>query len=294
MIGIHYNLSFNKTEYAKGWKSLDTLSMMEIQKAIITNVWSPIIFKDGYRNKSNFLKSDFLALDIDDGLPLSHAEDVFEKYTYIIGLTKSHQKEKMSGKSMKPKCDRFRIVIPWHRRIENLDEYEYNMDLITQKIPADRQAKDGARFFFPCKEIYYINYGSCYPVADVYQSDWFERSRLRAQESIEQSNRDLMKFKELGILPKFITDFKYYGKVVKESRQYTCWFASIKLLQFGWKGEDIYNYLSTANFDRNDFKLSEISQAITSAINTLKRTSHDRPTETKPSARIFTDTKAIR
>lgn len=123
------------------------------------------------RNTSNFLKAQYLALDFDDGRwMLSDAETWCKGLgvSAIIGTSKSHLKEKVkpSGK-IEPAMHRFRIVIPFSAPIESYAVYRAVMEHIFKDIPTDQSCKDGARFFWPCKEIYTCIKGDTFPIPEV-------------------------------------------------------------------------------------------------------------------------------
>ena len=74
---------------------MKTSIVRDLYSIIESHVWSPIIWKDGYRAKKNFTSARLLVLDFDDGnLTLEQAIEKFEPYIHIIGTTKSHQIEK--------------------------------------------------------------------------------------------------------------------------------------------------------------------------------------------------------
>lgn len=104
-------------------------------------------FKDGYRNKENYLnRSNVLILDIDDGVSIEEAKEIFKDYMNIIATTKSHQKEKNGIV-----CDRFRVIIPTSSEVTlNKDEYSLMMEEVYKKYPfVDTVCKDASRFYFP-------------------------------------------------------------------------------------------------------------------------------------------------
>lgn len=116
-------------------------------------------FKDGYRKADNYLnKSNVLILDIDDGVSIIEAKEIFKKYMNIIATTKSHQKDKNGIK-----CDRFRVIIPTQTDI-TLDKKEYSkmMEEVYKDFPfVDKVCKDASRFYFPSKDsIVTFNNGS--------------------------------------------------------------------------------------------------------------------------------------
>lgn len=122
-----------------------------LKRLVLNETWSPIIYHQNYRCKSNFKFADFLGVDIDDGMPIAEAADLIKSWecAAIIGTTKSHQKEKNGTV-----CDRYRIVFPMFSRCESIDEFEFNTALYVKVFGGDTNAKDGARLFFQCYEIY--------------------------------------------------------------------------------------------------------------------------------------------
>lgn len=127
-----------------------------IPRFINKRAWSPVVFKDGRRKKSNFLSSSLIALDFDSGeWTLDDAKNfVIERdFMAIVATTKSH----MVVKDGKPACPRFRLIIA-AETTESLDDYEWTMQQYMIDTPADKACKDGARFFFPCKTLYWEKY----------------------------------------------------------------------------------------------------------------------------------------
>lgn len=124
--------------------------------------WSPIIFTHKKRSKETFKSCSLLVFDIDNDpgsaqLGLRPAQDKFGKYTHIIGTTRSH----LMDKGKKGVAERFRLVLFFDRPITTLHEYEaawkyFKIELGLDGI-VDESGKDGARFFYPCKEIYSLN-----------------------------------------------------------------------------------------------------------------------------------------
>ena len=150
MISIHQLTTKKACGYAKGFSIYPWPDLELIAEQIVSNVWSPCIWRGGNRRKANFIECHMLALDFDDGKPsLAQAVEKYKHYQHIIATTKSHQK----AKDDKPACDRFRLIVPFKEPITNISVYEYNMAVITHKTGADKSAKDGGRFFWPCVDI---------------------------------------------------------------------------------------------------------------------------------------------
>jgi hypothetical protein len=207
-----------------------------LTKIITTRTWSPIVFKDGYRTKKNFLESQIVALDFDDGRwTLQDAEGFAQDYNfcYIIGLTKSHQKEKVSKTSgeIKPPCDRFRLIILANEPTTSRDDYEYTMHQLMQTIPCDRSCKDGARYFFPCSEVYRTNF-------DGGAIAWWKAPpKVQVDE-----DRKAKWHQENGTIPSWVV------KAVKEgssTRHKTCYSIGAELSKIGYTDDEIVEYILT-------------------------------------------------
>jgi len=131
--------------FAGGWAPMK----MGIKEAILRFVWSPIVWKDGYRKSDNFSHADYCVLDFDDGLRLTDAiERTFCDMNFLIGTTKSHGIEKQGLIA-----DRYRVIIPFTRRITDLNEFCSTMRHYVKFFDSDNTCIDAARFYFPCKTI---------------------------------------------------------------------------------------------------------------------------------------------
>jgi hypothetical protein len=135
--------------FHQGFETAD-VSIDRMAKCIVNYAWSPAVWKDGVRGKHNFLRADWYALDFDSGdLLLEDACNLWCDMVHIIGTTKSHQINK--GGLI---ADRFRVVVKLEKTITSLNHYEYFMgEILKRVLEADKACLDGARYFWPCKEI---------------------------------------------------------------------------------------------------------------------------------------------
>lgn len=158
-----YSFSFHAAQptkharfFAKGWEATFTDQM----EFYITNMcWSPCVWEKGIRLKQNFLGTELLVLDIDKDWRIEDAIDYVKQAEAwcLIGTTKSHTDEQ----------HRFRLIMRWRKRITDVSLYEHNLDRFIATTPADRACRDGARFFYPCREIVYAQDGLSIPVLDI-------------------------------------------------------------------------------------------------------------------------------
>lgn len=151
---ISFNpLSINNTAYISSkepFTILRTNGKLAIAYVMQRYIWSPIVWKDGLRKRVNFLHADYCALDFDS--PEIAMQDVIRMFVdvpHIIGPTRNHRKPKKNQVA----CDRFRVLLPFERRITDLDEYEYNMGLYIKKYGSDESCNDGARIYWQCQSI---------------------------------------------------------------------------------------------------------------------------------------------
>lgn len=163
--------------YTRGFKTADTNAPEAIANGIKGLVWSPCIWLQGNRSEHNFEYADWCVLDFDNGeLTLNEAVNNFCDMIHVIGTTKSHQKPKKGG----PPTDRFRVMLKFDERVDNLRLYRWNMWKLTTVYPADPACKDGARFFYPCTEIVSASADGYTQEINTDLPDTFDRPPVRA------------------------------------------------------------------------------------------------------------------
>jgi hypothetical protein len=225
---------------------------------ILQRTWSPIVFKDNYRAKKNFLYSDFVGFDIDnvEGEPylIKQAIRDFCDCELIIATTRSHQKEKVSGDSVSPPTDRYRMIMRWAQRIEDVGLFEYNVKKILDANPAfDKSAKDGARLFFPSKEIVFSQ---------------FEGERLEVldlpPESAVVGVSDVIL--PVATLAPHVEAFLQKGIVFGGSRNMSVYTATCELLRAQVKPQEILSIIKKSPFEKRGFTESELKRTVKNAI----------------------------
>ena len=118
--------------------------------------YSPFLFKDGTKKSENWNNENqnILILDIDDGLTIDKAKEIFKGFKYFICTTKSHQKEKKGLV-----CDRFRIILPIINNPIGDDYFYYmrNLEKMFSFIDVQVNTKTGAFLGFAKCEYWYNN-----------------------------------------------------------------------------------------------------------------------------------------
>jgi len=168
--------------FTYGWHTFETRSSKVFSDFITSAVWSPCIFRDGHRRIDSFVEARLLVLDFDHpGYTLAQAREEWCDTIHWIGTTKNHNREKNGIV-----CDRFRIVVPFARSITNVDEYNYNYQLIAKQYDAaDQCTKDGARLFFPCQEVVSVcTDGFAQPVIDLPQEIIDNKQNMEARKQL--------------------------------------------------------------------------------------------------------------
>jgi hypothetical protein len=111
----------------------------ELMEVITKYAWSPMVFET-YRRESDFIKTDLIAFDIDEGMTIDEAEQVVES----LGLAALC----MPSTSHSEKHHKFRLIFPLSRAIHNIDEYKETYMKLAEHFPVDPQCKDACRFYF--------------------------------------------------------------------------------------------------------------------------------------------------
>ena len=106
-------------------------------------------FNRGYITDDNYLQEQNLfIIDVDDGLAIAEAKELFSDWTYLITTTKNHQKAKNGTGEI---CDRFRIILPtvstFHLE-SSVYRAMYTNLLDTLNISYDSSCKNASRWYY--------------------------------------------------------------------------------------------------------------------------------------------------
>jgi hypothetical protein len=151
---VQISIGTDKNEM-KNFKVLQVKNSEELAKVITETNYSLGIFKDGLRNKANFISTEAIGLDFDAGYTLEQAKTDFAEYSHIIAPSKSHRVEKNGLVS-----DRFRVILFLKTPITDVNVFESTWHSLFEKWPqADKACKDASRFFYPSQSIEAIRKG---------------------------------------------------------------------------------------------------------------------------------------
>lgn len=115
--------------------------------------WAPGTFEGDRRSLANFKSADLMVLDIDDGMPVEKAKEVFSGYEHIILLSRNHQKEKNGVIT-----DRYRVITRLNETITTKEDYKATWRKVFESFPfIDPACSDASRFFYPTPKVYSMN-----------------------------------------------------------------------------------------------------------------------------------------
>lgn len=169
-------LSVSEHDITKGYKSW-VVPFSRVGEVTAKYNYSAATFKNGYRDGDHVAAlGSVMIYDFDDGvITIDEVADFLlnNKISAIIATSKSHQKEKNG----KPPCDRFRLFVPFDRRIkinhsDYSDFYMYMAKFLRIDDKIDVACKDRSRFYYPnhSQVVRYLNTGM------VLDADVFERN----------------------------------------------------------------------------------------------------------------------
>lgn len=122
------------------FKVFDSDQLIDI---VCNYAWSPSVF-NGFRSQANFKGTDFMVLDIDDGMTIDDALDKVEELdiTCLCMPSTSHTED----------SHRFRLIFPLVKRISDKFSFSATMEKLSESFPVDPQTiGDTARMYFGCK-----------------------------------------------------------------------------------------------------------------------------------------------
>lgn len=134
-----------ESKKASQCSTVDFMNDDQLADFVCTYAWSPFIFRDNKRLAANFLSTDLLVYDIDDGMTIDKATEIVEqqKLCALILPSTSHT----------PEHHKFRIILPLARTITSPEIYQETWRKHSDIFGVvDEQCKDTARFFFSCRD----------------------------------------------------------------------------------------------------------------------------------------------
>lgn len=136
---INKNDRDDKLAFSEGWEDFET-TIEELAGAISKGFAFCAQMKGGKRKATNFVQCGFLAVDVDDGLPLDQIEnvDIVKSSGTMTYTTASHTDD----------AHRYRIVFALQEAITDRDEYSAALRSLALRVNGDKAATDPARIFY--------------------------------------------------------------------------------------------------------------------------------------------------
>lgn len=249
MISYH-NRAKGPTNNPYGFVPYNYKSVAELWNIMGAYTWSPTIFKDNYRKRSNFLFADVVGFDFDEGYTIEQCLADFEGFQIMIGTTKSHQLRKND----KPPCDRFRIVLPLERRVTDAAEFEHTVKWAAKIIEhSDKNCHEPARQFYPCKDFVCFHKGDAIPIQPAPPPEVIKRAAEIAE--YRQQNEPI---------PAHVENFLDRGIPFGGSRNKSLYVSGLYLISKGFTLHQIEQRLRSAPFDRSEFHEREFISCLNS------------------------------
>lgn len=176
-IALKGNVIDNYKKSKHGWRNKDV--EFDNLKNVLSNStiqFSPYGFRNGVKTYDNWNndKQDMLVFDIDEDMSIAKCQSMFSKYKYLIGTTKSHQKEKKGVI-----CDRYRLCIPAINIPNSPDIYFRMLSLLVPTNDAQTETRTGA-FLGNDDAIIIYNDGK---LLDCHKASLFAEEQIRLEES---------------------------------------------------------------------------------------------------------------
>jgi hypothetical protein len=246
--------------------NLSTDKLSDIAKISISQVWSPCIWNNGYRQMRRFIGCDIGVLDFDSGRPT--ILDVMKSLDvqYVLITTKSHQREKKSASRVIPPCDRYRLIFPLVNQM-NIEpaRYKWQMVWLHRKYPgADRSCIDPARFYWPGVEI--VNVCDTGKILNLPQSPSEKQLQENLQKAINYERAQI----DSGIIPPWLASFLEYGVGVGKRRP-MIFKSAATLARFGFSLGEVISFINKSPFDRSGIDEHEFRRHVVNGYNYGKK-----------------------
>lgn len=243
------------SKYWKGWRGVYAPTAGELANLATEYAISPCMWGGGIRKKANFRYAEWLGLDFDEVVTLDDAQKSFEKHLYVIGTTKSHQKEKNGVV-----CDRFRVFLRFGDRCVSAEDYEATARKFVRRYGADPACVDAARFFWPCQDVVAFKWWG--KIINAVDSALEKKKMEKAAEKRKQSWASLY---PKGNIPIRVQNKLKFG-VPKGRRNIACFGIGADLASQGFSKEEIMSLIQNSPILANDFTLSEAEKAVISGM----------------------------
>ncbi len=211
-----------------GFEVYKGTSVLAISRIMKTCTWSPIIWDGGVRSKKNFVCAHYAALDFEN--PEVAFEDMTRNFCDTWAIAGPSRNNRLQ-KGDQPPMDRFRLLLRFERPITSCEEYEYNIRLLVSWHGADPKCVDGARLFFPCTDITFVNCGDDL-LDEPVRTDLDAMTAEKKLEILERHKESITRRASYGLISKYAT--KWLSSIIPlGERNTTCFRIGADLCRAG-------------------------------------------------------------
>ncbi len=201
-----YAINFQPLEL--NWNQLRDLAVSQKVESFCTAHFSPTTKAPaGHREAKSYIEgSNLIAFDIDDGMTIIEAQQLFSEYTYLIYTSKSHNTEKYNYR------DRFRILVPTKNKFYvTPDQHKglyINIEEFLGLTNNDIQTRNPSRLWFTNpKATLYENKGELLDVTYLLPSTDKSETYIPKMQEVNQSMEDgEVSRREAGFMKWFFMD----------------------------------------------------------------------------------------
>ncbi len=242
--------------HAYDWSWFAVSGLETLGRLVTRSVWSPIHWKTDKREGCGFVHADFGALDCDGTYPLEQACKDWCDTNSIIVTTKSDT----------PQSRRYRIIFPWSQRITNIDLFMYNQSLLVERYNFDIQCTDGARLYWPGKDVVQIvSDGEPQPIQPLPE----DYSRIEEKDAATMARYAAMS--DAGVFPHKVGIW-LKGYEVEGERNTSCYLTGKYLTFWGMDPEKIIALVLKSQLPLQSYKsLREAEDAVRNGIRKAKK-----------------------
>ena len=230
------------------WKDIEKLVKSEKVESFTTSWFEPSkqTSPDGHRKADNAIEGqNIVCFDIDYGLSIEEAKQLFNNFTYCLYTTKSHQIEKGEF------GDRFRIIVPtktiFYVTPEQHKQLLINIEDMLGLKNNDTATRNISRLWFtnPNAEIVYVNSGELFDVSGLMPDTNANEKYLNIVENLDYDEVDN---RINGIM-------KYYASFIsKGNRNHSLFKLGCFLIEIGdinWE-DKLLNLATQTNFPEQE------------------------------------------
>ena len=121
-------------------KTVDINDEADLVKYVTQYAWSPCVFS-GHRNNDSFVSTDFMVIDVDNGLTIAEMEKRCEMM-HLCHLI-------LPSPSFTEEAQRFRVIFPLVESIYEKEVFDLTWAHLQELFPElDKQCSDYARFYY--------------------------------------------------------------------------------------------------------------------------------------------------